>query len=266
MKPRRTRPLEALARTVRTSVLALLALAALAPVHAEDGVIRIRIGNSTPSITGSGKLQSETRAVSGFQAITLRGSMNLVLRQGTREGVELRADDNLLPLIETQVVDRNGVRTLEIGTKKGASYVSRNPLVASVDLITLSALTITGAGDAVSEALKTPSLRVAITGSGNVRLHQLSADEVSAKVSGSGDIEFSGRTARLGVSIAGSGDVNTRGLEADEVSVSVAGSGDASVTARKTLGVSIAGSGSVVYSGEPVVSSSIAGHGSVRKQ
>jgi len=43
--------------------------------------------------------------------------MKLVLRQGAREGFELRANDNVLPLIETQVVDRGGVPTLEIGTK-----------------------------------------------------------------------------------------------------------------------------------------------------
>jgi hypothetical protein len=247
------------------SLVALAAIAFAAPAHAEDGVIRIQFGSSK-SVIGSGKLLSETRAVSGFQAIALRGSLNVVLRQGTREGVELRADDNLLALIETQVVDRDGVRTLEIGTKKDARYSSRNPVVANVDLISLQALAVTGAGDVAADALKTPSLKVAITGSGDVKLRQLAADEVSVKISGSGDIEFSGRTGKLGVSIAGSGDVNTRGLDADDVSVSVAGSGDANVAARKTLAVSIAGSGSVMYTGDAAVKSSIAGSGSITKQ
>jgi Putative auto-transporter adhesin, head GIN domain len=252
-------------RVAGASLMALGAIAFTAPAHAEDGVIRIQFGN-WKSITGSGKLGSETRAVSGFQAIALRGSMNVVLHQGTREGVELRADDNLLPLIETQVVDRDGVRTLEIGTKKDARYSSRNPVIANVDLISLQALAVTGSGDVLGDALKTSSLKVAITGSGDVKLRQLAADEVSIKISGSGDIEFSGRTGKLGVSIAGSGDVNTRGLDADDVSVSVAGSGDANVAARKTLSVSIAGSGSVVYTGDAAVKSSIAGSGSVTKQ
>ena len=192
--------------------------------------------------------------------------MKLVLRQGAREGFELRADDNVLPLIETQVVDRGGVPTLEIGTKNGAGYSSRTPIVATIDLIALRALTLSGSGEIVSESLKTPSLNIAVPGSGKVRLHQLSADEVSAKVSGSGDLEFTGRTGRLVVSISGSGDVNTRGLEADDVSVSIAGSGDANVRARKTLSISIAGSGDVIYAGDAAVKTSIAGSGSVRKQ
>lgn len=244
-------------RSVATALIALLAWAASPPANADE---------SSARVVGSGTVRSEPRAVSGFRAIALNGSIKLVLRQGSREGIELRADDNVLPLIETRVVDRDGMRTLEIGPKRGAYYESRNPVVATVDLITLGALTVAGAGDVVSDALKTPALKVAITGSGDLKLRGLAADEISAQVSGSGDLEFSGRTHKLGVSIAGSGDVNTRGLDADDVSVSVAGSGDAKVTARKTLAVSIAGSGNVVYAGDAVVKSSIAGHGSVTKQ
>ncbi len=243
-----------------------LALGASHPAQAEDGSIRLHFGGLFNRVTGSGKLQTESRTVAGFQAVALRGSMKLVLRQGTREGIELRGDDNILPLIETRVVDRAGVPTLEIRTRSGSSFSSRQPVVATIDLVTLSALTISGAGDVIGDGLKTASLKLSISGSGNVKLRQLSADELSARVSGSGDLLFSGRTNKLGVSISGSGDVDTRGLEADDVSVSIAGSGDAKVSARKTLGISIAGSGSVVYAGDAIVKTSIAGHGSVRKQ
>lgn len=236
------------------------------PAHADDGNPRTSFWGSGTRVTGSGKLAAEQRAVTGFQAITLRTSMKLVLRQGTREGIELRADDNLLALIETVVVDRGGVPTLEIGTKKGSRFSTDHPIVATVDLITLRALSINGSGDVVGEALKTPGLAVAISGSGDVKLKQLVADEVSAKVSGSGDIELSGRATRLAISISGSGDVKTRALDADDVTIGVAGSGDVDVTARKTLTVSIAGVGNVKYSGEPTVKSSISGHGSVTKQ
>jgi len=217
-------------------------------------------------VIGSGKVVTESRAVSGFQAIESRGAVKLVLRQGSREGIELGGEDNILPLIETRVVDRDGVPTLEIGPKRGTMFTTRSPLTAAVDLVTLKAIAMSGGGSLASEALKTPSLKLALSGSANVKLRQLSVDELSVNVSGSGELEFGGKATRLAVSISGSGDVNSRALEADDVSVSVAGSGDANVTARKTLNVSIAGSGSVVYAGDAVVKSSIAGHGSVRKQ
>ena len=261
-------PYTSFLRRIGALLLAATATAVMSTsAQADDtGNSRFSFFGSGNRVAGSGKLASETRVVAGFQAIALRASMKLVLRQGTREGIELRADDNILPLIETTVVDRGGLPTLEIRTKKDASFSTGSPVVATIDLITLRALSISGSGDVVGEALKTPGLAVAISGSGDVKLKQLIADEVSAKVSGSGDIEFSGRAAKLGISISGSGDVKTRGLEADDVTVSVAGSGDADVTARKTLTVSIAGVGNVKYTGDATVKSSIAGHGNVSKQ
>ena len=250
----------------RFAGLLLAASAAVSTTsYAGDGGFSLSFGGFN-RVVGSGKLQTETRNVIGFQGIALRSSMKLVLRQGAREGVELRADDNLLPLIETEVVDRNGVPTLELRMKRGTNVSTSSPIVATIDLVTLRALSISGSGEVVGDALKTPALAIAISGSGNVKLKQLATDELSAKVSGSGDLEFAGRSAKLAVSISGSGDVNTRALEADDVSVSVAGSGDANVTARKTLTISIAGNGNVTYAGDAAVKTSIAGHGNIRKQ
>jgi hypothetical protein len=257
-----------LPRFRRCAGLLLAACAAAAPfaaARADDGSIRLSLFGSD-RIVGSGKVMSETRNLAGFQAIALRSSMKLVLRQGAREGIELRGDENILPLIETRVVDRGGVPTLEIGMKRGSSFSTHSEIVATIDLVTLRALSITGSGDVVGDVLKSPSLDVSISGTGNVRILQLAVDRISAEVSGSGDLEFGGRAGQLGITISGAGDVDARALEADEVSVRVAGRGDANVNARKTLTVSIAGVGNVKYSGDPVVKSSIAGHGSVSKQ
>jgi hypothetical protein len=245
--------------------LAVAALLAAAPAaHAEDSDFRIHFAG-WGGVTGSGKLRTEARAVSGFQAIATRGSVKLVLRQGTREGLELRGDDNILPLIETRVVDRGGVPTLEIGTKDGASYSTREQLVATVDLVTLRSLKLSGSSDVVCEGLKTTALQILVSGSGKVRMHQLGTDDLAVTISGSGDAEFSGRAGKLSLKISGSGEADTRALEADDVAVTVAGSGDVRVNARKTLAVSLAGSGNVAYTGGATVTSSIAGIGRVKK-
>ena len=217
-------------------------------------------------VRGSGRIVSEPRAVTPFQAVHLRGAMKLVLRQGTKEAVEVRGDDNLLSLVETTVISRGGVPTLEIGSKRNASYTTRNRIVVTVDVVTLKALAITGAGDAEADGLKAGELNVHVAGSGDLRLRRLSADSLGLKLSGSGDVAASGRAGTLAVSIAGSGDVAARELEADDVTVSIAGSGDARVNARRTLSVSVAGSGDVEYTGDATVRSSIAGSGNVTKR
>jgi len=255
------RPALPLAALLATAAL-VLSVATPARAAEERSMLRVGFGG----ITGSGKIQTDARAVSGFQAISLKTAAKLVLRQGSREGVELRADDNILPLIETRIVDGANGPTLEIRSRDGASYSTKTTPVVTVDLIKLSGLSVSGSGDISGDGLKSPALKVAVSGSGDIRLNKLAVDDLGIKVTGSGDIRFNGRAAKLAVAIAGSGDVDTAGLEADDVSISISGSGGANVNARKALTVSIAGSGDVVYSGDAVPKTSIAGSGTVKKK
>ena len=256
-----TRPVLPLAALFASAAL-MLSFAAPTRAAEERSTLRIGFGG----VSGSGKIQTETRDTGSFQAISLKTSARLVLRQGSREGVELRADDNILPLIETRIVDGAGGPTLEIRSRDGASYSTKTTPVVTIDLIKLSSLAVTGSGDVTGDALKSPALKITVSGAGDIRLSRLAVDDLGIKVTGSGDIRFNGRAGKLGIAVAGSGDVDTAGLEADEVSVSIAGSGNASVNARKTLAVTIAGSGDVVYSGDALPKTSIAGSGTVRKK
>jgi hypothetical protein len=217
--------------------------------------------------TGSGVAQTQARPVSGFNAIAVSGSIDLVVRQSGREAAEVKADDNLLPLIET-VVESAGAdgRTLKVRWKSGESIHTKTDAVVTVDVKELSAIATAGSGDVKVESLKTPKFSLSISGSSDARLDGLSADEFSVRISGSGDVKAAGSAQRLEIKISGSGDVDTQALQADDVAIAIAGSGDAAVVANRKLAISIAGSGDVVYSGAAAVSQSVAGSGSVRKK
>lgn len=226
----------------------------------------LAIGVQAASTAGSGQVASETRAVAGFDRIATRGSIDLVVRQAQREAIEVKADDNLLALVETTVEQRGDTRTLTIGLRRGESVRTRHDIVVTVDVVSLKSIAAAGSGDVLLEALKTPALSISLSGSGDARLKQLAAGELSISVSGSGDVQAAGTASMLKLSIAGSGDVRAFDLVADDVSVRIAGSGDAKVTANKTLKVSIAGSGDVQYSGSGAVSSSVVGNGTVSRR
>ena len=87
----------------------LLPLAALAPAQ-EPGTWSEYSGG--PPVRGSGRIVAESRDFAPFRAVHLKGGMALVLRPAARQAVEVRADDNLLPLVVTAVVQRGGVPTL----------------------------------------------------------------------------------------------------------------------------------------------------------
>lgn len=219
------------------------------------------------TVTGSGRMSTETRAAAGFEAVLLEASMKLVVRQGSQEAVEIRADDNLLPLIETLVETRAGEPTLVVRWKRGTSIRNSREILVNVDAIRVRGLSASGSGTIEATGLKTDRLRMGVAGSGDVLVRDLSADEVEASIAGSGDVRAGGRAARLKVSIAGSGDADLAALTADEVKVSIAGSGDARVTADTALSVAIAGSGDVRYGGKvTAVKTSIVGSGDVRRR
>jgi hypothetical protein len=216
---------------------------------------------------GSGHGAAETRSISGIAGIALRGSIDLVVRQGDQEAVTVRADDNIIPLVQTTLESSGDGRTLRIQLKPGETVRSAQKIEVTVDLIRLTALSSSGSGDIRVGVLKTPSLSLSISGSSDARLEGLDTERFDVSISGSGDVQARGRASRFEISIAGSGDVRARELNADEVHVSIAGSGDAKVTAQKSLSVSIAGSGDVEYGGGATLASSrVAGSGSVRQR
>lgn len=215
-------------------------------------------------VSGSGEIASESRDPGRFDAITLKGNFKLLVRQAGTEALVIRADRNLLPLVETRVIESSKGRTLEIGPRRGQQLVGSVPIQITVDVMTLNALAIAGAGDARIESLKTPRIDVSISGSGDVRLSELASESASLRIAGSGDIQASGRVDKLSVSVAGSGDVRVQELVAEDIKVRISGSGDVRVQARRTLDVGIAGSGDVRYLGAPTLSTSIAGSGSVK--
>lgn len=203
------------------------------------------IAQASESIRGSGVMRSESRSLPAFDAIALLSPVDVHFVRAATVAVELRGDDNILPAIETRVVQRDGVSTLEVGMRRNTSISTRNALTLEVRAPSLKAMTIEGSGDA--------------------RLEQLEGEALSIAIRGSGDVVASGRVGKLAVSISGSGDVDARELEAQDASVAIKGSGDATVHARKSLVASIAGSGDVAYRGDPAVTSQVAGSGSVHK-
>ncbi len=219
---------------------------------------------------GSGKQIIETRTLPEFQAISLRGSMDLEVRQGSQQSVQVSADDNLMSKVETVVEGTGSDATLVVRWKQGQgwnwSWGTRSTIKLMVVVPRLTALAANGSGDIRLEPFSTPTLKVSLSGSGDARLNGLTTDDLGISISGSGDVGGTGTATRVKISIAGSGDVRLAEMRADEVRVSIAGSGDASVQAQKALEVSIAGSGDVSYTGNAAVKSTVAGSGSVTKR
>ena len=215
------------------------------------------------TVVGNGQPSTERRSVPEFTAVSATGGIDVRIRQSAQQTLDVRADANLLALLETVV---NGDKSLQIRWKHNSPPRTRNQPVVEIGMAQLQNLASSGSSDIRVDGFKATQLRAAVSGSGDIRLNNLQAEQLGVAIAGSGDVSASGQVVRLQVKIAGSGDVRSEGLKAEDVTISIAGSGDAAVQADKTLTVSIAGSGDVVYTGAATVKSSIVGSGNVTKR
>ena len=215
------------------------------------------------SVAASGNVKTETRDVTGFTGIALSLPAKVTIKQGSKEGLTIEADDNFLPLIET-VVERGQLRIRPI--EKNMSFKGRSmKLNITVDAINIESLSVSGSGDILADQLNSPKLKTSIAGSGDVSIKSLTSDSVKVSIAGSGDLSLGGTANELEGSIAGSGTVKADRLKAKSVVLKIAGSGDATVWATDTMRLSIAGSGDVKYWGDAKVSQSVAGSGSIKR-
>lgn len=193
---------------------------------------------SGPTVWGNGRAATESREVGDWDCLSLSGIGDVRLTIGPPGPIEIRGDENILPLVTTKV---EGGR-LVIGTQGSIHPRVHLTFTASV-----------------------PRLReVSVSGAGDIEVTGLEADELEVSVSGAGDIDLAGRADRLAVRVSGAGDIEAEDLVTREVDVHVSGAGNAHVHATDKLTVSISGAGSVRYAGNPQVTQSISGVGSLK--
>lgn len=224
-------------------------------------------GETSPTgiatITGSGHLRSETRTARDVSAVDLVSVGTVTISQGTSEGVQIVAEDNLLPLIQTTV---DGGR-LRLGFADEASrIVPTKPIAFVVSVRHLDDVTLSGLGHIDVPHLTTGVLAVTVSGSGQVTLHNLSAQTLTTHMTGAGALMASGRVERQSITIAGSGTYNGADLASTEATVAVPGAGTAVVRVSARLRTEISGAGHVEYIGAPQVEQRVTGVGTIVKR
>ena len=211
-------------------------------------------------VVGSGNVTTETRNVSGFHGVDLLNSGDVIVTQGDTEGLVIEGEDNIIPLVETQVA---GDGTLRIGFKSHEEIHVTKHLIFKLSVKNLDSVVVTGSGDITSKALKAEHFAVKVRGSGDVNVDRLETGAVTVAIDGSGNVKLGGKAASQSVSVNGSGDYDAAALKTGAATVDVAGSGDCEVAASETLAVNVSGSGDVSYYGKPAVTKHVTGSGEV---
>jgi hypothetical protein len=256
---------------MKPSCLLVTALALLSSCHF-GGTF-----GSGPLIAGSGVRIEAERVTSDYRRIDLRIPAQCRVRVGEGPEMRIAGDDNLLPLITTEVDGE----TLVIAMPPGNSYRPEARLEIDIATPELEALHVKGSADVEVDGIQGEEFEASVSGSGDLRLRG-SAEQLRGAVHGSGDVDMdvdagtlvlsvagsgdfraAGRAERLEATISGSGEMDLGQLEAREVWLRISGSGDMSVWATERLEIDVSGSGDVRYRGHPSVQKRVRGSGDV---
>lgn len=210
------------------------------------------------AVRGSGASATDDRALATFDRIEVGGAFDVDVRVGGSPGAVVTGDDNLVPLVETEVRGR----TLHIRSDRRLRPTAG--LRVEVTAPALDALAVSGASEVSATGVRSSAFQASVSGSG-----ELVADgafgELSCSVSGSGELTLRGSAETVDASVSGSGEIDLLSVPARKVAVTVSGSGDVGVHATERLEARVSGSGDVRYRGTPAVETKVSGSGSVRR-
>ena len=211
-------------------VLFLLTLAAgvlisnlfsLGRVSGEAFDISLKFG----STKGSGNIVREARNVSGFRGVDVGGVFQVEITAQKEFSVEVEADDNLLPMITTEV--RGGI--LHIHTNKKIS--TGNPLRVRISAPDLEQLEVSGAA--------------------NVSMKDLNNANLVVDSSGASKVQIVGVTKRLEMDVSGATRVEASELKAVDARIEASGASNVQVNVSGELKADASGASKIAYTGSP---------------
>lgn len=193
------------------------------------------------NVTGSGNVKTEERTVSGFDRVSVEGIGELRIEQSGTESLTVEAEDNLLPLLISEV---EGGR-LKLGIRPNSSISATKPIVYRLKVKSLDGLE--GSGSVTIDAVG------------------LDADRLEVDFSGTARGVLAGSATAQRVTVSGAGGFDGRALSGRTAEVEVSGTGRAVVNVSDELTARASAASTIGYLGSPKVDEQTSGVARVEK-
>lgn len=220
----------------------------------------ISSGCNNKTLQGSGNIITENRNISSFDRIIFSGIGEMTIEQGNEESLTVRADDNILPYIHTEV-ENNALILGFVDSDQIFIFNPTDEIQFYLTVKNLSQIDFPGAGSIKINNLETEKLIVDLSGTGNLEVDSLNANELIVLQRGAGTIFVSGQVKEQDITHSGSGSYHAADLISQTTIIKISGAGDATIWAVETLDVEISGLGNVTYHGYPRLTKDISGMG-----
>ena len=191
-------------------------------------------------VKGSGKRVTEKRQIGPFTSISTEGAFNIEVVCQKDVNVEVEGDDNVLPLVKSEVRDN----VLRLTNEK--SYSVNEPVTFRISVPNLEAISADGAG--------------------KIQIQGVNNDKIQIGANGAAIINVAGTTKMVGVDTNGASKIDTHNLRSAHAIVDSKGASKIDLGVCDRIDVNVSGVSLVTYRGDPVVNKTIHGPGKVEKR
>ncbi len=194
----------------------------------------------TGTADGSGRLVTESRPVGGFTAVAVSGAGHVIIEQTGVVSLQVTAEDNILPFVQTEV--RGG--RLILGFEPGVRVHTTRGVQYRITVAELTELEASGAS--------------------RVEVLRVDAETVTARISGASSYSASGIVDDHRVELSGASRCDAEDLISREVTAGLSGASYCLVRVHDRLVVNASGASTLEYIGDPAVALSVSGGSVVR--
>ena len=177
------------------------------------------------SVRGNGNAATDKRDLAGFKSVEVGGTFDVEITAQKDFSVTVEADDNLIPLIRTEVSGG----TLHIEADKRLS--SKNPIRVRISAPDIEKLDVSGVANVTVADLKNSALSIGSSGASKVKL--------------------AGETAKLTVDVSGATKIDAAELKTIDAVIDSSGASHVDVNVSGELRADGSGASKITYVGTP---------------
>jgi hypothetical protein len=197
------------------------------------------------AIQGSGQPADEKRDVDFFEAVEIQSALFVEVRIDESHSVEIEGDDNLLPVVLTEVDDS----TLHVKLPPNTTVRPVNDLRVSVTAPTIRSVEASGASTVGVAELHSDELAFSAIDASRMQVIKAHADEIILNVSGTSELSATGRASNVKVDVSEASRLDAKELVADHVEVNTSDASTARVHGSKSVSGRASGASKVQHVG-----------------
>lgn len=217
-------------------------------------------------IKGSGKNLKAEREVTSFEGINVNNAIHVFLSQGNEESVEVEADDNIVPYIQTRVWDQILYITLK-GNEQIHNFSPKLPINVYVTLKNLREIKAHSASSVKGEsAFTAEKLELNISSAATLKL-EIKTQTLDVEISSAANVTLTGNAYSMKADLSGACHLNASDLETQKTDIDMSGASGAKIKVKDELQYDVSGASRLTYEGNPrIYKAELSSAGSVKKE